>query len=156
MSFKVAVIVPQSVKKSNLRVAVGKLMATYAMNVPIAIHATTCPSCHGNGGGTDWLCKTCDGTGIFRYPYNPRGKWDFYLIDGYWRDTNDINDDLCYLAGEITDEVADSFCAVIDPRGGWHDGTRDTPDSPLAFVNILHTFGLYTVVVVECHVVEPD
>ena len=70
---------------------------------------------HPDYGKPDPECDDCNGTGKYKTTYNPKSKWDWWVIGGRWDGTVPGN---AIPVSELTDEIIPF--AMVTPDGEWH------------------------------------
>lgn len=77
---------------------------------------------HPEYGKTQCDCSQCNGTGVYNTTYNPRSKWDWWVIGGRWH--NQLNGDNETAISDMLDrDNADEYTtfALVTPDGEWHE-----------------------------------
>ncbi len=77
-------------------------------------------------------CATCHGAGVRTTTYNPRSRWDWWVVGGRWhgivrhgafRGGGALADDAAPVA-ELRENIPAYVQAIVTPDGAWHERGR--------------------------------
>lgn len=135
--FTVGVILERFDNPSDVEADIYRLMEPYDENIEVDEYMQVCPSCDGTGQAQCYRCRgegeiggeechQCNGTKLIDCPvchgekeyattYNPKSKWDWWIVGGRWSDV--IPGNACV----IKEFDAHPFFALVTPDGEWHE-----------------------------------
>lgn len=102
-------------------------------------------------------CKECKGTGVRRTTYNPKSKYDYYVVGGRWDGVCHPSEKNFFKVKEATNQTY----AVVTPDGVWHergkmggfciisDENEKWDDN---YKKLVEPYGEHYAVLLDCHI----